>query len=1447
MQVGTSQWQREIERQWNGEESTEKENGEEDKSEYVVLGEVSVSESKAVIQMVPVIDNTHKHGSDLIFICRCTPVTTSDIPPISDADKTLKRYPVFESRWMPLLEAYLNSDPKARKTPRLFRTILRSTLSPTVVLAGICIIIGPAFEILMPWLSKLTLAQSTLKLTDPTVPMPLVPCILMILFPALQQILDSFGYRQIFHLACQIRSIVAYALYSKLFRLNIGSGSTLDTGKLLTLLTSDCSMIGDQFQLIARALTFPAIFLAPFIFLLVSWKWVALIALAAWLIFLPIQLSLARGITHQTKKYLSTNDRRNKLQNEILQGIRIVKLTGMEEMFYGKINIIREEQVKHVARYSFLVQITHGMYRTLPQILNLATISTLVVVTKVEQKDFARDVQPYTLYLLLMTSPAFWLPGVVQGLSLLAVSMKRVSSFLILPEMKEEIWEGCQNAGNAVEIEDGEFSWAPAPIVPERKEELKRRQKAEKKQQKEAAKQNSERQKRGKDSSSTELSSVTKQASETPQTSHTPSPSPSFSQTPGQTPPAPESKTVLFDINLSIPANALTMVIGEVGSGKSSLAAILTKEIERKRGTVRQSGSIAYCPQVAWIMNGTIRDNILMGRQFNEDEYNHTIKVCSLEKDLQTLAAGDETAIGEKGVNLSGGQKARIQLARAVYSSSDVILLDDPLSAVDAHVGKFLMDECIGGVLKGRTVILMTNQVQFVDRADFVIVLKEGRVMEKGKPDEIRKTDQTKTETQPSANTTEHSNTLNNSDNEQPANPSADQEDTQEETMSHEPSKSLKQEDPEFQTELGNAKEEHPPSSPSQPQHSPNPSTPSASPSSAHTAKQIISSEEHTTGGVPLSVYWYYLINSIHPLMIPVFFIVTLSISFMIVITQYWVGVIGSSKSWSWFTYEQKFFAFGVLTVIMVVVTFLRAFVGHHAGKRGSRRIHTHLLKSILSAPVAFFDTTPLGRILNRLTGDLAILDQFLHEYLVLTIVAFANLCGQTVIVALDTPLFTAIGGTAVVFFCLLLIFYVRAARELQRIELISRSPVVSHFSQTLSGTGLSAIRSFKQEDSWKESFANKLDDWGARWIVYKQGSKWSALIASYISSFFNAGVCFLGWYFMEPAKFSVALGAGMNFVLMGDSVVQNGVQLETRMASLQRVKFYAEKVPQEIKKRESAKEVRASWPEKGEVVFENVSFRYRPGLPRVLRDVSFHISGGEKIGVCGRTGAGKSSLIFVLFRLSELDPSLMPFHLDPATGMPIQPDPNDPEANSGRVFVDGVDLSDVDINHVRQSFAIIPQDPTLFTGTVRSNLDLGSERSDDKIWEVLEMIEMRDVIAGLPLGLDSEVTEGGSNFSVGQRQLLCFARAILNDRKVIVMDEATANVDVDTDAKIQRTIREQCTDKTVIVIAHRLNTIMDSDRILVMDNGSVAEFDTPFNLLAQSDSAFSSLTRSMQ
>ncbi|KAA6384714.1 MAG: ABC transporter: Multidrug resistance-associated protein, ATP binding protein, partial [Streblomastix strix] len=1171
-------------------------------------------------------------------------------------------------------------------------------------------------------------------------------------------------------------------------------------------------------------------------------------------IVLPLMMSSIIG-------YFNHNDIRNKITNETLQGMRVVKLSGLEKVFEQRIKDAREVQLVDVFYFTLAMQILMAITRSTPQIVNVATMAVYIATHDVPQEQFPVLVMPTMGFISMMMMPMSMLTMIAQAASTVFVSVGRIREFLLIPELKVDPQVAPYNKDLAVELGQCSFVWGDPPEIPledkEKKEILKEAEKRKKEAEKEAAKLKDEEKMKKKigqqrmenidsgnsdqnerTSKNAEISQIDKVFNETginkqsnsnsdseneanrkkpqKQANISPSPSPSPFQTPSQS-HSPEleyspssNKTEIYsgkkmkqptlkDISFKLPKGSLTMVIGAVGSGKSSIGAAIIGDIEKQSGTVCIDGTIAYCAQTAWINNNTVRGNITFGNKYIEDKYNEVVHVCALEPDFQTLAAGDMTAIGEKGVNLSGGQKARIQLARAVYSDRDIYILDDPLSAVDAHVGRFLLEECIDGKLKGKTRLLMTNQLQYIDRADNIILLNKGRIVAQGTSSQLKEQGINFDEFIIKSLKKDKKQKLQNKEKE-----------VKDQTINKD---ELKVDNKEAQA-----------------------------------AKQILTEEEQETGSVSWGSYLSYALQLVPIWAVVPFLLLTITAVGIVIYQSWFMGIISEPDKYSRISYHWKIGVYAFFCLGQLIFYLTRGFISAFAVKRSNKLIHHELLEHVMNAPSQFFDTTPMGRILNRFTGDITLTDQNLYVNFLYVISMWIMLAGQIIIIAIDTVWFLIIGLPALLLFFMLMLLYGRATRNLHRLEAISRSPVLSHFSETFSGAGLSTIRAYHLEDNWRKKFEQLNDLWSVRFIVFNEGKKWATLWSSAISTIFMIGVTVIGWNSMNAAKLAVAISASMQFAHLGVQLVQQQVDLQSRMTSYDRIRFYSSNLPQEVKRSNiDPIDPPQDWPSKGQIQFDTVTFRYRSGLPYVLKDVSFDLKGGEKIGVCGRTGAGKSSLLFALFRLIELDPKFQPKMINLETGFLVENDKTE-EPNKGRVLIDGIDISKIDLSRVRRSIAIIPQDPTLFTGTLRYNLDIGGKylNDDSRLWEVLGMVEMRDIVAVLPLGHDTQVAEGGSNFSTGQKQLICFGRAILNNCRIVVMDEATASVDVETDAKIQKTIREQFVEQTVFVIAHRLNTIMNSHRIMVMDDGKVAEIDTPDNLKPRMDSAFNGLIKSL-
>ncbi|KAH7820854.1 putative Multidrug Resistance Associated Protein (MRP) [Monocercomonoides exilis] len=1547
------------------------------------------------------------------FVCRRKPLSDDDIYEVHQKDNTANVSKKFIAAWGPLYAKYVQEKAeeeqkkaenpeytmKKIKPPPLAGTVIKSLITPEIVFGLFLQLLATGFNLVQPIMMKEVLKAVTSKgIYDSTNGMagsntfPYATGIILMLCPILNALLDGCGYRLLYHFAAQIRAAFTGAIYSKTLLLNITAQSNIDTGRLLTLISTDARNVAEMIPMFLMMLWIPIQILVPFGFLIADFGASTLVAVAVIVILLPVEIVCVTIMMARMKSYLNLNDARTKITNETLQGMRVVKYTGLEEAFVAKINEPRGKQIDSAKSMITIMQIMNAIMRVTPQLVNLATFSVYIFTNNITQDMFAVYVMANLGFLTLMTQPTTMLPMIFQGIGLINVSITRIRDFLVLPELKIEKRDKPSDPTVALMIENGTFKWGEPPEIPLSMSEqaaLKKKM-AEKK--KEAAQRLREENNNASDvaqaqqqmqtavvslasssassssssssspsfaapsysapsysvptysqstyaseaevetqlaSSNSQMPSVVRfdadsayapvfaetaagtSADAPPPEETTPrlapiapagasmgvsnekaavsvfvptpttascdgvsspaatpglphsvfstpalAPTPIFSSTPfSSASPSPtptpsvspsegrKNEPVLRDVNVVLKKGTLTMVVGGVGSGKSSLGAAIIADAEKVSGKVEVDGEVSYCAQTAWINNNTVRGNITFGCAFEEEKYREAIRVCALESDLKLFAAGDQTEIGEKGVNLSGGQKARIQLARAVYSDRDIYILDDPLSAVDAHVGRYLFEECIVGTLKsrGKTVLLMTNQLQYLDRADNIILLGGGRIAAQGTEKELRERGIDFSEyiirSSHSDNDEDDDGEDDNDEEEGNSGEGKDEHHHHHHRSHHHKKggksagmKSRKRREEMARGKAGSSKggEE-------------------SEEEGSEAGKHMMTEEEQETGSVPLKVYWEYLVSLLPGWGIVPFVVLMVAADGAITMGSYWVGVIGTASQYPSVSYEWKIGIYGLLAAGVLVLLLIRAAVVRPMSGRSNRKIHKELLESVMHCPSSFFDTTPMGRILNRFTGDVPQVDQQLLSQLLQVVSMWLGLVGQVVIVAVDTVFFLAIGLPALVVYYVILSIYSRASRNLQRLESMSRSPVLSVFSETVSGAGLSTIRSYHLEERWRERFYGLNDEWNVRFVLFREGQKWATVLSSLVSTVLMVGVIVLGWFYMEPAKLGVAISSAITFCMLGQQIVQQNVELDSRMTGYQRIKFYSTQLPQEKDhtKKGGAIEPPKEWPAEGKVEYEHVTFRYRPGLQFVLRDVSFSLRAGEKIGVCGRTGAGKSSLLFALFRLVELDPSLQPTMIDVSTGFPIEADPNE-EPNSGRVLIDGVDISKVSLGRVRRSIAIIPQDPTLFTGTLRYNLDIGGRCSDDEIWEVLELIEMKEIVAGLEYGLDTQMAEGGSNFSAGQRQLICFGRAMLNKCKIVIMDEATANVDVETDAKIQNTIRRVFVEQTVIVIAHRLNTIMHSDRIMVMSQGQVEEMDTPARLLANPNSAFNALIQSL-
>uniref|UniRef100_A0A336K3I0 CSON002942 protein n=1 Tax=Culicoides sonorensis TaxID=179676 RepID=A0A336K3I0_CULSO len=843
-----------------------------------------------------------------------------------------------------------------------------------------------------------------------------------------------------------------------------------------------------------------------------------------------------------------------------------------------------------------------------------------------------------------------------------------------------------------------------------------------------------------------------------------------------------QQEFTIQNINLKVKPGTLNAIVGYVGSSKSSLLQLILKELPLEIGTVNVDGTISYASQEPFLFSGTIRQNILFGQTLDIERYKTITRICALEYDFRQFPNRDFTIIGERGTTLSGGQKARVNLARAIYRDAEIYLLDDPLSAVDPHVSKHLFDKCIKKWLNGRTVLLVTNQLEYLEKVDNVIYLEHGKILSVGTYKELLQlgldfTKLVEKDDDYQIRIRERSRTNSRSVGSLVRQKSCD-------------------------SSLGDESED----------------------SNNNNNRDFIDIDERqSTGSIGLNIYAkYFKACGGSKMLLFVSLICFASQFFASSADYYWSYWVAKQKSiaetpqetfnqtylniWNEFIDDPYFdvYLFTVITILTIIVTFWRSISLVNACVKGSKNLHNAMFKKITRAPMLFFNTNPSGRILNRFSKDIGQIDEILPTIWIDLVQHFLTIFGVIVVTSIVNPYFLIPIILIAVLFYYLRIYYLKTSSSLKRLEATTRSPIYSHLSASLNG--LSTIRAFNAEKILIQEFNSYQDKHSSAFYLFMATNRGFGFFLDFICVFYIAIVTFSFFLMYDNGgNIGLAITQAINFRVQ--FAVRQSAELENTMTAVERVVEYEELDSEPDLKSTSDKKPKASWPENGEIKYEKLSLKYYNDerAEKVLIDISFEVKRNEKIGIVGRTGAGKSSLISALFRL---------FY------------------NEGLIEIDKLDTSDIGLHDLRSKISIIPQEPVLFSGTLRYNLDPFEEYTDVKLWNALEEVQLKEMVQQLPSGLLSHISEGGSNFSVGQRQLICLCRAILRENKILVMDEATANVDPQTDALIQKTIRSKFANCTVLTIAHRLNTIMDSDKIIVMDEGRCLEFGSPYELL---------------
>ncbi|CAD5219876.1 unnamed protein product [Bursaphelenchus okinawaensis] len=1158
-------------------------------------------------------------------------------------------------------------------------------------------------------------------------------------------------YYLMYRVGTRVQSVLTSAVYRKTMRLSNSARREKTVGEIVNLMAIDI----DRFQQITPATQqYWSTPLQIGLALYFLWKQIGIAVISGvFVMFLLLPINFL--ITMQTRKYqvkqMHVKDERTKMVNEVLNGIKVIKLYAWEPPMESVINDLRTRELSLIRKAAFLRTFSDMLNTASPFLVAVSTFTTFILLDSDNILTPEIAFVSLTLFNQLRT-PMSTVAELISQTVQVYVSNRRLKEFLVADELEEYVEKA---PGENVHMDDDVIVVQQANVTWDRTE------------------------------------------------------------------PVPS----LSGLNISVPRGQLIAVVGKVGAGKSSLLMSLLGEMERLRGKIGVHGTVAYIPQQPWMQNGSVRHNIVFGKRFDEYFYGRVMDACALYPDMSILTSGDMTEIGEKGINVSGGQKARISLARGVYQNRDVYLLDDPLSAVDANVGKQLFTNVIGpeGMLRNKTRILVTHELSYLKYADLILIMADGKIQSEGSFAELAQTgaftqllEECKEE-QLIAQTTaapEDSDEYSESDSEDIF---EDDENTVDKMLGTSA----------LSTVSGIVTRRRKLSSTRYSRRRRHSTTRDSVISTEIGGRQLTGTEKVETGRVKPIVYFkYFQAMGFFLSFLFAFGMCTSTIASML--RNLWLTdwsndnakLVQNSSSVPKMDVGIRLGVYAAIGFSEVGLVFFGMSALLFGGVSASRNLHAPLLRAIFRAPMKFFDTTPFGRILNRIGKDIETIDFLLPYNVQFFSQCVLQVVSTLLIIMISTPIFGIVVIPLTVMYLIVLRYYIATSRQLKRLESVTRSPIYSHLSESINGAA--TIRGYNAVGRFCRISEHKVDTHvQCRYLNYV-ANRWLSIRLEFIG---NCVVLFAA-LFAALTKESTSAGVlglsvsySLNITFVLNFAVRQISKLETNIVSVERVKEYSETPPEA--QWVTDKTPPPGWPRTGSIEFKDYSTRYRPGLDLVVKGINVKIESGQKIGIVGRTGAGKSSVTLALFRMIE----------------PV----------SGKIIIDNVDVCELGLHDLRSNITIIPQDPVLFSGSLRFNLDPFNRYTDDEIWRALDLANLKNFAAAQPQLLLHEITEGGDNISVGQRQLVCLARALLRKTRLLVLDEATAAVDMNTDALIQRTIREEFKESTVFTIAHRLNTILDYDRIIVLDAGRIREFDTPENLLADKHTIFSGMVRQSQ
>ncbi|XP_076295432.1 ATP-binding cassette sub-family C member 4 isoform X2 [Lasioglossum baleicum] len=1264
----------------------------------------------------------------------------------------------LERNW---LREVKEADESGRK-PKFFRALRKTFIWSFVYFGGWQFFLAVVIKVLQPFVLGLLIWHFDPRSIS-TVTEAYIYAFVVIVLTIVGAVIVHHSNLGLLEIGMRMRIACSSVMYRKILRLSKSSTNVATPGQIVNLMSNDVA----RFEQLCVALHY--IWILPIQAVLITymmWGSVQIASLAGVFLIsvqtIPLQGYMGKWISKLRLRIAVKTDERVRLMSEIINGIQVIKMYTWEIPFEKLVSVVRSREVDVLTISSYLRGFTLATFVFTERTTLYFTVMAYVLLGNSISADKVFSMAQY--FNVLQLTMAILYPMAISSAAEASVSIKRLEHFLLLKENNNTAIHAKPILGDgSISMKCITASWADNAIT-----------------------------------------------------------------------------STLHDISIHIKPGKLYAIVGSVGAGKSSFLQLILRELQQSRGDIQVNGSMSYASQEAWMFSGTVRNNILFGQSYNPKKYSEVVKVCALQKDFQQFNHGDKSLVGDRGASLSGGQRARINLARAVYRDTDIYLLDDPLSAVDTHVGKHLFKECIKDYLHDKTRILVTHQVQFLKNCDYIIVLNNGRVEFEGTFTELQaknldflsmlSTEQQDADTESRLETDENQtpeisvSSLNNSKDED-----EEPQETEELMGKGNIAKSLywryfraggsilmilgfmltlilgqlgssgsdyfvafwtKQEEMRVKNNINHTLqiwEEFGTTTPS-----------SIATNSSEAINEInminasaADSFNDMTPDIPTILDNSSLDNN-----------------------NVWTVNTGPRVEY-FLDRDTALWIYGILIIASIVMTSCRNIIFYKICMNSSKNLHNQMFSSLLKAPMLFFDTHPSGRILNRFSKDVGAVDEVMPRTMIESIQIFAVMVGilaQVLIINWWTVFPMLIVGFL---YWQIRNIYLKTAQNMKRFEGITKSPVFSHVSSSL--LGLTTIRSCSAQDMVRKEFDVHQDLHTSAYYLTIAASTAFGFSLDIVSICFITFITYSFIILDDGNTFAGNVGLAISQVLILCGMLQHGMRqtAETiaQMTSVERILQFTQLDKEGPFDSEPNKKPSAQWPSKGDIKFDHLYLRYDESSPAVLKDLNILIKPGEKVGIVGRTGAGKTSLISALFRLTQLE---------------------------GRICIDDLDINQIGLHDLRKKISIIPQEPILFSATLRDNLDPFHNYDDASLWAALEDVELKSSIESL----DYVVDQGGANFSVGQRQLLCLARAILRNNKILLLDEATANVDPTTDALIQTTIRQNFKHCTVLTIAHRLNTIMDSDKVLVMDHGQVAEFDHPHILLQNERGHFTSMLK---